>query len=108
MCPGDHITFTCVVNSTATVWTVSPPGDGGECTYLSARKSPDQCGPDGSFKSYKTPGSGSMYNSSLSIQSVTEHFNGTQVRCSNGDDDTLIGWYDICITGKFNIIYRPV
>ncbi|CAI8009414.1 hypothetical protein GBAR_LOCUS6322, partial [Geodia barretti] len=35
ICPGDNVTFSCVGNTTATVWSVtSPEGADGRCEYL--------------------------------------------------------------------------
>ena len=102
ICPGDDVTFTCVVESGVTRWTVSPGGNDGVCIYLSSGQTPDTCGPDGRFRSSRTEGSETAANSSLSVVSITEDLNGTMVECADGNNITdIIGSDDICITGKF-------
>ena len=103
-CPGDPVTFTCVVNSDDTRWTVSPDGGDGLCLYQASHEDPDACGPGSRFRSSRTEGSASNFNSSLSVAANAEDFNRTQVNCTSGDNDALIGSGHICITGKF--IYR--
>ena len=100
ICPGDDVTFTCVVDSGVTRWSVSHGGSDGECTYISGSQAPDTCGPDGRFRSSRTESSDSTANSSLSVVSITEDLNGTMVECTDGNNITdIIGSKTICILG---------
>ena len=65
-----------------------------------ASQVPDTCGPDGRFRSAQTESSEDDTNSSLTLISVSEDLNGTLVKCTNGDNGSIIGYYDICIVGK--------
>ena len=94
ICPGDNVTFTCVVLDSATRWTVTPGGDGGECAYFSSSRTPDMCGPGDRFTSSQTDVNGDINNSSLSVDSITADLNGTLVECAD------VGSYNICIVGK--------
>ena len=94
------------MNSAATSWTISPGGGDGECIYLSGSQNSDECGPEDKFRSSQTEGSANIFNSSLSVVSVTEAFNRTQVNCTNGDNNALNGSDHICITGKFLCHYK--
>ena len=51
ICPGDDVTFTCVVDSGASIWTFSQPGEPDRtCTYFSAFPNQNPCNPpDESF-----------------------------------------------------------
>ena len=100
ICPGDDIALTCVVDSPVTTWNVSYAGENDACQYERASQVPDTCGPDGRFRSAQTEGSADDTNSSLTVVSVSEDLNGTLVKCTNGDNGTVTGYYDICITGK--------
>ena len=109
VCPGDDVTFTCVVDTTTfTIWRVSSGGQlVTDCTYN--RDSPDTnarpCGSDMRFTLSPTV---DPNNSSLSVESesVDSNLNGINVTCSDGNG--LIGSRDICVIGKirFSIIIR--
>ena len=99
ICPRDNVTFTCVVNSGVTRWTVGP-GAENRCLYLSSDSEPTTCGPDGRFESSRTDVNGPANNSSLSVDLITNDLNGITVNCSDVTDNvTLIGSYNICIIG---------
>ena len=91
ICSGDDVTFTCVVDSGATSWTLTPGGRSQVCSYQSGLQVPDTCGPDEKFSSFRTPGSVDNKNSSLSVVSITEDVNQTLVECIDGVTSDLIG-----------------
>ena len=105
ICPGDDVTFTCVVSTTTlTAWTVNSGGDQTSCTYR--RNNPlntETCGPGRRFTSSVTDVNGDPNNSSLSVDSVTSDLNGTSVRCSDGNS-IIIGSRTICVTDKMEYI----
>ena len=101
ICPGDNVTFTCVVDP-ATFWRVTPTpgGDNEECVYRSGN--PDvttDCGPDGRFTSSRTDMSQDINNSSLSVVSITNDLNETLVECADVNNE-LVDSYNICIVGR--------
>ena len=100
ICPGDNITFTCVVDSGVTRWTVSPPGEPDRtCTYLSALPDENPCDPpDERFRISPTEGSANN-SSSLSVASITENLNTTMVGCTDGIGGNPVGTDNICIVG---------
>ena len=100
ICPRDNVTFTCVVNSVVTLWTVNDGGGVTQCSYSSNIPLPDMCGPDGRFESSRTDVNGPANNSSLSVDLITNDLNGITVSCRDGGTGVLIGSYDICIIGK--------
>ena len=100
ICPGDNVTFTCVVSSITTRWTVSPGGDDDRCIYTSDDPDPETCGPDDRFQSSRTDDSVPANNSSLSVLSITSDLNGTTVTCTEGGSLEIVGTYNICIVGK--------
>ena len=99
ICPRDNVTFTCVVNSGVTRWTVGP-GDENQCIYLSSDSEPAKCGPGGRFESSRTDVNESPNNSSLSVDLITNNLNGITVSCSDAGIGELTGSYNICIIGK--------
>ena len=101
ICPGDDISFTCVVSSGATSWFIGDREEGDVCAYQSGSQAPDTCGPEGQFHSNHTKGSENYKNSSLRVDSITEDLNETRVECVDGISGDLIMAYDICIVGKF-------
>ena len=99
ICPGDDVTFTCVVDP-ATFWVVTPGGDDEVCVYRSGNPDvTDTCGPDGRFTSSRTDMSQDINNSSLSVVSITNDLNGTLIECSDVNNE-LIDSYSICIVGR--------
>lgn len=99
ICPGDDATFTCAPNDTlAIIWSVSPGGADDRCEYLVFNRQETTCGPDGRFTSFQTERRGSIYNTSLRADSVTEDLNNTVVQCSADRD--VIGSSSICIVGE--------
>ena len=101
ICPGDDVTFTCVVDL-ATFWRVTstPRGDDDECVYRSGSPDiTDACGPDDRFTSSRTDMSQDINNSSLSVVSITNDLNGTLIECSDVNSE-LIDLYSICIIGR--------
>ena len=102
ICPGDNITFTCVVYAAVTVWTVNPGGESANCNYRQSMPNVTaMCGPEGRFTSSQTDENGDTNNSSLSVVSITNDLNGTSVTCSDGNLN-LIGSSTICIIGRNN------
>ena len=102
ICPGDDVTFTCIVTSGITRWSVSPGGNDGVCVYFSDSEVSETCGPGSSFSSSRTEGSDTPTNSSLSVVSIEPNLNGTVVECTDGNNiSNVIGSDDICITGEF-------
>ena len=100
ICPGDDVTFTCVVSTTTlTIWTVNSGGDQTSCTYLRNDPRTETCGPGGRFRSSVTDVNGDPNNSSLSVDSVTSDLSGTSVTCIDGNA-IIIGSRDICVIGK--------
>ena len=101
ICPGDDVTFTCVVNTTAvTIWRVNSGGNSDSCTYR--RNNPlntENCGPGDIFTSSVTDMNGDPSNSSLSVDSVTSDLSGTSVTCADGNA-IIIGSSSICVIGK--------
>ena len=99
ICPGDNVTFTCVVDAPVTVWTVNPGGGNANCNYRQSMPTVTaMCGPGGRFTSSQTDENGDTNNSSLSVVSITNDLNGTSVTCSDGNLN-LIGNVAICIVG---------
>ena len=101
ICPGDDVTFTCVVNTTTsvTIWRVNSGGDETSCNYLHNSPNTQTCGPGGRFTSSVTDVNGDPNNSSLSVDSVTSELSGTSVTCSDGNA-IIIGIRNICVIGK--------
>ena len=97
ICPGDDVTFTCIVEAT-TIWIVTPGGDDRECVYTTITQSTDMCGPDDRFTSSRTEMSDDINNSSLSVISITNDLNRTLVECIN--TMTTNESYRICIVGE--------
>ena len=109
ICPGDDVTFTCVVNTTAvTVWRVNSGGNQDSCIYARDDPNTDTCGPGGIFTSSVTDVNGDPRNSSLSVDLITSDLSGTSVTCSDGNAN-IIGSRDICVIGKMFICvsYSP-
>ena len=100
ICPGDDVTFTCVVDSGVTRWTFSPPGEPDRtCTYLSGLPDENPCNPpEERFRISQTEGSASN-NSSLSLALITENLNKTMVGCTDGIGGNRVGTDNICIVG---------
>jgi hypothetical protein len=97
ICPGDDVTFTCVVSTTnLTAWTVNSGGDETSCSYRRNDRNTDTCGPGGIFTSSVTDMNGDPRNSSLSVDSVTSGLSGTSVTCSDGNP-IFIGSRNICV-----------
>ena len=101
ICPGDDVTFTCVVDSGATRWTFSPPGESDRtCNYLRAFPDQTTCNPpDERFRISQTEGSANN-SSSLSLASITENLNETMIVCADGNSGNQVGTDNICIVGK--------
>ena len=100
ICPGDDVTFTCVVGGGATVWTFSQTGEPDRtCTYLWALNQAICNPPDERFRISQTEGSASNFNSSLSLASITENLNKTTVECTDGIGGNPVGSDNICIVG---------
>ena len=90
VCPGDNVTFTCVVDDTITTrWRVDLGGDGSDCVYFSDSQATDTCGPDNRFQSSRTNDNVPASNSSLRVDTITT---GTVVTCTDGNGE-LIGSY---------------
>ena len=102
ICPGDDVTFTCVVDAPVTVWTVNPGGNISDCNYRQSHPTiTASCGPGLRFTLSQTDENGDTNNSSLSVVSITNDLNGTSVTCSDGNLN-LIGSSTICIIGRNN------
>ena len=99
ICPGKDVTFTCVVSTAVTIWTVNSGGDETSCNYVRNSPNTETCGPGAIFTSSVTDMNGDPNNSSLSVDSVTSDLSGTSVTCTDGNDD-LIGSRNICVIGK--------
>ena len=84
ICPGDNVTFICVVSSVTALWLVSPGGDDPECAYSSITQAPSGCGPDEKFQASRTDDNIPANSSSLSVVSITSDLNGTTVTCTDG------------------------
>ena len=101
ICPGDDVTFICVVTTTpTTIWIVNSEEVQTSCTY--SQNDPtatEKCGPGDMFISSQTDVNGDINNSSLSVVSVDSGLNGTTVTCVDGLD-ALIGSRDICVIGN--------
>ena len=100
ICPGDNVSFTCVVDATLTVWTViSDGGVASDCNYRWVQPTVTaMCGPGLRFTSSQTDENGDTNNSSLSVVSITNDLNGTSVTCYDGNLN-LFGNITICIVG---------
>ena len=105
ICPGDDVTFTCVVVDPivgrATVWSVTPGGGEPSCRvpHNDPDETSDTCGPGGVFTSSLTNRSGDSYISTLRVESISDGLNGTRVEC----EDALqmdVGMENICIISK--------
>ena len=101
ICPGDNVTFTCVVvdptGISFTVWIV----EGGEQDCILRHNKPNEvatCGPEQLFTSSFINQNGDNYTSTLSVESISDDLNRTRVEC----EDTVmeIGKENICIIGK--------
>ena len=100
ICPGDDVTFTCVVNTTVvTLWIVNSGGMETDCNYNPNMPTIRTCGPGGRFTSSVTDVNGDPNNSSLSVDSVTSDLSGTSVTCADGNA-IIIGSRNICVIGK--------
>ena len=100
ICPGDGVTFTCVVSTTnLTTWTVNSGENEDSCTYRRNDRNTQTCGPGGIFTSSVSDVNGDPSNSSLSVDSITRDLSGTSVRCADGNDNT-IGSKVICVIGE--------
>ena len=95
------MTFSCLVNTTVTVWSVSPEGDDGRCEYLAFNRVESLCGPGDRFRSFQTQ-PGDIFNSSLRVEAVTEDLNRTSVECADGDS-SVVGSSIICIVGENSV-----
>ena len=100
-CPGDDITFTCVVMDTSgvgvTTWSVTiPAGESSTCDVRHNLQRTEICGPNGEFSSSDAVENGDNYTSTLS---VSDDFNGTTVVCL---DQALskVGSENICTVGE--------
>ena len=110
ICPGDDVTFTCVVNTTSVIiWTVNSGGDEESCNYRHNDRNTDTCGPGDIFTSSVTDMNGDPRNSSLSADSITSGLSGTSVTCFDRNAN-IIGSRDICVIGKMYICvsYSPL
>lgn len=100
-CAGEQITFTCVVNSGAASWIITPGGQDGVCSYSSVYPNEDSCGPGRRFTSSRTEESSTPLSSSLSV-ALSNDLNGTLVQCADATVfDSFIGSYNICVLGEF-------
>ena len=92
-CPGDPITFSCVISDTTIpfLWSISSvEGDRTACLALrDGTLSVPTCGPMGRFA---VSASGDGSSSTLSVQSVDDILNGTRV-------STVSWWWEICVIG---------
>ena len=105
ICPGDNVTFTCVVVDPTgiciTTWRITP--DGGEPSCRVLHNDPDEtsdtCGPGRAFTASLTNRSGDNYTSTLRVESISDGLNGTGVEC---EDPFLmgVGTENICIISK--------
>ena len=100
ICPGDRVTFTCVVTSTnSTTWAVNFGRiDEDSCTYRHNTPNTQMCGPGNIFTSTRTDVNGDINNSSLSVVSVQSGLNGVSVTCADGNG-VVIDSTDICVIG---------
>ena len=100
ICPGDDVTFTCVVTTTpTTIWIVNSGEVQTSCTY--DQNDPtvtEKCGPGDRFISSQTDENGDINNSSLSVVSVDSGLNGTTVTCVDGTG-AVVQPSDICVIG---------
>ena len=96
-CPGDNVTFTCMVMDTlgigSTRWIVE--GSSTVCVVLHNLPTTQTCGPNGAFTS-SLDQSGVDFTT---ILSVSDDFNGTTVECRD-QDLNRVGSEDICIVGE--------
>ena len=100
ICPGEDVTFSCVVSTTSiTIWTVNSGGDQSSCSYRRNDRNTQNCGPGDIFTSSVTDVNGDPNNSSLSVDSVTSDLSGTSVTCIDGNAN-IIGSRNICVIGK--------
>ena len=100
ICPGDNVTFTCVVTTTPTTrWIVNSGEVQTSCTYDQNNPTvTEKCGPGDRFISSRTDENGDTNNSSLSVVSVDSGLNGTTVTCVDGNS-AVIDSRDICVIG---------
>ena len=104
-CPGDDVTFTCVVVDTSgfgtTTWNVTTPaGESSTCEVRHNLQRTATCGPNGEFSSSNPERNGVNYTSTLSVSiSGSADFNGTTVDCLN-QTFSEVGSEDICIVGE--------
>ena len=106
ICPGDNVTFTCVVVDPGgygfTSWIVTP--DGGERDCVLRHNKPNEvetCGPGQLFTSSFTNQSADNYTSTLRVESISDDLNRTKVECEDTAVD--VGKENICIIGKLCI-----
>ena len=105
-CPGDDVTFTCVVTDMSgmgsTRWRVTTPaGESSLCGVLhNLPDETDTCGPNGEFSSSLMEKNGGTYTSVLS---GSDDFNGTTVECLDDHLDT-VGSENICIVGENTLL----
>ena len=103
ICPGDNVTFTCVVvdpdGISFTTWRVTL--DGGEQDCILRHNRPNEvetCGPGQLFTSSFTSQSGDNYTSTLRVESISDDLNSTSVECEG--PAMAVGNENICIIGK--------
>ena len=108
ICPGDNVTFTCVVvdpdGISVTSWVVTPDGGVQDCVLRHNKENEvATCGPEqlftSSFTNYNQ--SGDNYTSTLSVESISDDLNSTSVECEGAAMN--VGKENICIIGKLFI-----
>ena len=100
ICPGDDVTFTCVVDTILTSWRVNSTGALTSCTYDQSNPTVTvKCGLAQEFTSSRTDENGPINSSSLSAVSVDSGLNGVSVTCVDGNG-VVIGSRAICVIGK--------
>ena len=105
ICPGDNVTFTCVVvdpdGISFTIWIVTLNGGEEDCVLRHNRPNEvETCGPGQLFTSFFSQ-SGDNYTSTLRVESISDGLNRTSIECEGAAMD--VGMENICIIGKLFI-----
>ena len=106
ICPGGHVTFTCVVLDSGgigtTTWRVTPNGREQDCVLRHSEPLANEvstCGPGRVFTASLTNKSGDKYTSILSVKSISDGLNGTRVECRDAYV-VDVDMENICIISK--------
>ena len=105
--------FSCTVDDpsvgglASTYWTVTVNGTEDDDCILNHPQPSDMeaCGPGNEFESSLGDPVGTLYPSTLTVDSISTQLNGTIVECAGPSPSNVIGDTTICIVGECGIGY---